>query len=376
MNQIFDVVIIGGGLAGLTSAFQLARLGKKVVLLEKEKYPFHKVCGEYIAMESWAFLESCGVPLRTLDLPKINKLKISAPNGRYIEHTLNPGGFGISRYTLDQILFEIVKKEGVLVLDNTKANNIEFDNNQFTITTDNRTFFSKLVIGSYGKRSNIDVKLSRKFIAKPQPPQRNYLGVKYHINIKLPSDVIEMHNFDDGYCGISKVDGNKYCLCYLTTAKNLQKYGTIKEMEQRVLMTNPFLKKYLTEAEFLYDTPLSISQINFADKSTVEQHILMCGDSAGMITPLCGNGMSMALHGSKILAQIANRFLEEEITRDELEMQYSNVWKNNFEARIIVGRLIQYSFGKEVLTNMAIGALKPFPKVVDKLISLTHGNEF
>src|SRR5687768_2854247 len=54
--QQFDTAIIGGGLAGLALSIQLARLGHAVVLLEKEAYPYHKVCGEYISNESWPFL--------------------------------------------------------------------------------------------------------------------------------------------------------------------------------------------------------------------------------------------------------------------------------------------------------------------------------
>ena len=100
---LYDCAIAGGGLAGLALSIQLAKQNKKIILFEKETYPFHKVCGEYIAMESWNFLESLGVPLTEMNLPRIKKLRVSSPNGNIIEHSLNPGGFGISRFTLDKI---------------------------------------------------------------------------------------------------------------------------------------------------------------------------------------------------------------------------------------------------------------------------------
>ncbi|MCW3086897.1 MAG: NAD(P)/FAD-dependent oxidoreductase, partial [Sediminibacterium sp.] len=68
----YEIAIIGGGLAGLTLAIQGADAGYKVILFEKETYPFHKVCGEYISMESWDFLQRCGVPLGDWSLPRIN----------------------------------------------------------------------------------------------------------------------------------------------------------------------------------------------------------------------------------------------------------------------------------------------------------------
>src|SRR5688500_3801593 len=104
----YDVAIIGGGLAGLAAAIQLARKNYNVVLFEKEKYPFHKVCGEYISMESWSFVESLGLPLSDLDLPKIDTLNLTAPNGKSFTTKLPFGGFGISRYKIDSLLCAVV----------------------------------------------------------------------------------------------------------------------------------------------------------------------------------------------------------------------------------------------------------------------------
>ncbi|MBL0882546.1 MAG: FAD-binding protein, partial [Chitinophagaceae bacterium] len=61
-DEIYDIAIIGGGLAGLTLAIQSAKAGYRTILFEKESYPFHKVCGEYIRMESYDFLLRCEVP--------------------------------------------------------------------------------------------------------------------------------------------------------------------------------------------------------------------------------------------------------------------------------------------------------------------------
>ncbi len=80
MEQIksYDVAIIGGGLAGLNLSIQLARSGHSVVLFEKETYPFHKVCGEYISMESWNFLtEEIRADLKNQEVAFINKLWVT-----------------------------------------------------------------------------------------------------------------------------------------------------------------------------------------------------------------------------------------------------------------------------------------------------------
>jgi len=375
-EQVFDCGIAGGGLAGLTLAIQLADAGYSVILFEKEKYPFHKVCGEYISMESYDFLERIGMPLSTMNLPIIGEVKISSPNGTTLTRKLDLGGFGISRYTLDSTLADIAKTKGVILLEGIKVTDILFENDLFFIRTDQQTFLAKTAFGAWGKKSALDRKLNRKSV-RPSTGGKNYLAVKYHIKITLPYNRIELHNFKDGYCGISKVDGDRYCLCYLTDSRNLRNNSNdIKTMEQNVLMKNPFLKKYFTDAVILYQQPLSISQITFSKKSTVENHVLILGDAAGTIAPLCGNGMSMAIHASYKASQLADKYLGGRISRKDLETLYDHEWNHLFSNRIRIGQYIQHLFGKILITNIAIGILKKIPFIADKLIASTHGRKF
>src|SRR4051794_34370902 len=132
-ENVYDVAIIGGGLAGLTLSIQCADAGYNTILFEKETYPFHKVCGEYISLESYAFLESLGLKLKKFDLPFIKKLQLTDVAGQLYEFDLDLGGFGISRYTLDNALYEIAKTKGVYVVTGTKVVDINFENNIFTI---------------------------------------------------------------------------------------------------------------------------------------------------------------------------------------------------------------------------------------------------
>lgn len=111
-TKMYDCAMIGGGLAGLCLAVQLAKSGLKVAVFEKNQYPFHKVCGEYISMESWDFLERLGVPLSAWNLPKINRLGVSSTQGFMLKSDLDLGGFGVSRFTLDSELVAILKKNG------------------------------------------------------------------------------------------------------------------------------------------------------------------------------------------------------------------------------------------------------------------------
>ena len=312
-----------------------------------------------------------------MQLPLINRLMVSSPNGKNIEHTLPLGGFGISRYNLDNMLANIARKEGVVLAEETKVADILYRNNSFMIFSSKGETEAIVAAGCFGKRSNLDVKWKRHFTQVKPNKLNHYLGVKYHIKTLFPEDMIALHNFENGYCGISRIEEGKCCLCYLTKGDNIKKSNNnIRLMEETILMKNPFLKYIFSESEFLYEAPLTISRISFNKKSQVENHVLMIGDAAGMITPLCGNGMSMALHGSKLAFDEINQFFQEKTTRFELETQYTQQWEKYFGNRLQSGRLIQRFFGNETLSNFLISSIKPFPKFITYLIRQTHGQPF
>ncbi len=379
MNEptYFDAIIIGGGLAGLSLSIQLAKAEFSVALFEKEQYPFHKVCGEYISMESWNFIESLGVKLTQMHLPIIKNLLVTAPGGNSLKQSLPLGGFGISRYTLDHQLKNIAEQKGVKVLENCRVDDVVFSNDQFTITAGSSQFYCKVCCGSFGKRSNLDVKWRRKFISKKNNKLNNYIGVKYHIKTDFATNLIALHNFKDGYCGISAIEDGKFCLCYLTNAANLKaNNNSIAAMEKKVLHQNKHLKSIFENSEFLYQSPVTISQISFNRKTQIDNHVLLLGDAAGLITPLCGNGMSMALHSSKIACGYITEYLNNNILRQTLEENYSAHWNKTFRKRLKYGRLIQSLFGKVWATNIFIGTMKRFPWLTNQLIKQTHGETF
>jgi menaquinone-9 beta-reductase len=376
-TKIYDTAIIGGGLAGLTLSISLAKHGFSVILFEKETYPFHKVCGEYISLESWHYLETeMGVPLTEMNLPIIKKLWVTAPNGDSLHSDLDLGGFGISRFTLDNTLKNIAEKSSVTILQNCKAEDLQFTENVFTIKTTLGIFQSKVCCGSWGKRSNFDVKWKRPFTSKTSDRLNNFVGIKYHVKTDFPNDMIALHNFKDGYCGISKIENDKYCVCYLTKASNIKNAGSVEKAEELILSENPHLKKLFSSIQKLYDAPVSISQISFSKKKAVENNVLMLGDAAGMITPLCGNGMSMAMHSAKIAATNISAFLQNNITRQQLEDNYIKAWKSNFNTRVKIGKFVQYLFGRKTTTNLFVKLMKQSKFLTNKIIALTHGEGF
>lgn len=371
----YKIGIIGGGLAGLAAAIELRRKGHSVVLFEKKTYPFHKVCGEYLSMESWNYLKFLGLDLERYELPKINRLTISTPSGTQLNKQLEKGGFGISRYLLDHLLFQVAKKEGVEIFEQTEIVKQEWQNDHHLLHSKDQTYKTQLLLGAFGKRSKMDIALNRNYLQSKSKNEQNYIGIKYHLKANLDEDQIGLHLFEGGYCGISKVEGeNRYCLCYLTSDRHLKTEGSIEAMEKNILQKNPFLKQYLQLEKFI-DPPLSIAQINFKNKSLIEDHLFMLGDAAGMISPLSGNGMSMALHAAHQFSILADEYLKGSISRKMLEVNYKKWWKSQFQLQLKAGKLLQHLFFRPSLIQPILKFLNRSDYFSRLIIRQTHGKD-
>jgi flavin-dependent dehydrogenase len=366
----YEVIVVGGGLAGLTSAIHLSKFGINVLVIEKNAYPKHKVCGEYVSNEVLPYLNYLGVDPFILGAKKIDKFLLSTQKNNIIETDLPLGGFGISRFVLDYALSKKAIENGAIIIQDS-VENIKFLENQFEIETKNLSVFNaKIVIGAYGKRSAIDIKLDRDFIKNEAP----FLAVKTHMKGNFPNDLVALHNFKGGYCGLSKVEDDSINVCYITNFKSFKKHKDIEDFQKKVLCENPNLRAIFENSTDLFPKPLTISQISFANKSPVENHILMCGDTAGMIHPLCGNGMSMAISSGQIVSQLIIRYFNGIIkSRSDLESSYRKSWNREFKLRLKVGRIVAALFKKYNFSEFMMLVLKIFPKLLPNIIKQTHG---
>lgn len=367
------IIIAGGGLAGLIAAIRLARNGFDCTLIEKKSYPFHRVCGEYISNETADFLKREDFYPAEFNPPRITQLQLSSVNGKSTITPLGLGGFGISRFTFDNYLFNLGQKAGVKFLLNTEIESIQ-QTEAFKVSTLEKDFFAEIVIGAFGKRSRIDAQLSRNFIKNRSP----YVGIKYHAETNHPDRVIGLHNFRGGYCGISNVENGRTNICYLTHRSTLKQFGSIDALEENILFENPHLKRIFKEAEFLFQKPEVINEISFETKEPVFNHILMAGDAAGMIAPLCGNGMAMAIHSAKILTDLVIEYgHDKDFSHQKLEQAYANSWRKAFSKRLWIGRQIQNKlFGTEWGSSLGVNLALHSKFIAKTLIKLTHGEVF
>lgn len=364
-----EIVIIGGGLAGLTAGIHLSQKGFAVVIIEKNEYPKHKVCGEYISNEVKPYLESLGIPIQKVAPTSITQLEFVTLYGASLHQKLPLGGFGISRYTLDQMLYQKAIENGCNIIKNTVETCV-FKKDQFFVTTQNQEIYTaKIVLGAFGKRANLDYYLHRTFIQKQSP----WLAVKNHFQGNFPDDVVGLYHFKGGYCGVSKVENCRINVCYITHYKDFKRYKNLDDFEKAVLFKNQKLKHIFETSVPVFEKPLTISQISFEKKEPVSAHMLMIGDTAGLIHPLCGNGMAMAIHSAKIAAEASIDFLQYKSSRATLELAYTETWNINFKARLRMGRSLSAILEHPILTLIVLQVAILFPFIIKQIIKRTHG---
>jgi len=365
------ILIIGGGLAGLTAAIHLSKLGYLVTIVEKNGYPKHKVCGEYISNEVVDYFSWLGLDPILAKSQSISQFRLEIDKSNFCEVRLPLGGFGISRYLLDDLLYQKAKSQNCSFIHET-VSDIIFSNNTFKVVlSSGLEVETAIAIGSFGKRSTIDVNLKRNFIQK----KSHWMAIKGHFKGQFSNDLVGLYPFNGGYCGVSKVENNLINICYIVQTKVFKKYKNIPDFEFHTLLKNEGLKAVLDNSKAVFKTPLTISQISFDDKKAVENHVLMIGDAAGLIHPLCGNGMAMAIHSAKIASELVHNALQEAIfSREKLEINYQDKWNETFKNRLKMGRNLSSLLLNPYLTKITMKMVARFPALFKYIIKKTHGN--
>lgn len=367
------IIIIGGGLGGLITALHLSKVGISCTVIEKNQYPFHRVCGEYVSNEVIPYLTASDLMPLEFEPSQIERFQLSATNGKNAILKLDLGGFGISRYVLDHFLYQKALKAGVSFLLNSTVEDVSFSNEKFKIQLRGKSLEADVVVAAYGKRSKLDIKLNRTFTWKKSP----YMAVKYHVLTDHPHDLISLHNFDGGYCGINNIENNISNLCYMANRNYFQRFGNIADFERAIIYRNPLLKYIFNNSKFLFDKPLTINEISFETKRPIEHHMLMVGDAAGMITPLCGNGMAMAIRSGKMAAEaIIQYYKNTSFKRSLMESQYQQQWAKDFTSRLRFGRQLQKLFGNTVMSNLSVNLAINCRPIARSMMKNSHGRPF
>ena len=211
-SRQYDIAIIGGGLGGCSAAYHLCELGFRVLLLEGKTYPVDKLCGEVLSPETISSFARMGVweKIEALDPAPIDSVLITTAAGNHFRGKIPGSAVGLSRYQLDLTLWRHCESAGVETVGGFKVKGVrgELDEGFNLSGTFNdgssATFTAKFVIGAFGKRSNLDRVLTRRFWKN----EHGYVAFKAHYEGIDLGRWVELHSFDGGYCGLCPIESS------------------------------------------------------------------------------------------------------------------------------------------------------------------------
>lgn len=320
-HEFVENLVIGGGPAGSMVAMRLADAGCRVTLLEKERTPHHKVCGEFLSREAVEHLHRAGIDPAELGAASIHIVRLSSGR-RAVEAALPFEALSLSRCVLDEALLAHSLEKGCGVQRGVLVEKIAADGGEWFVQL-------------HGKRS---IRAHTVFLAtgkhelhgwdRAGGKQCDLVGFKMHWKLNPTEsgrlrDAMELFLFPGGYGGLSLIEGDLANLCLVVRRSRLRRLGGWPELLGAVLSENSDLSERMHGASPLWRRPLAISSIPYGYLAERRDGVWRVGDQAAVIPSFTGDGISIALHSGSLAAQMYLAGKSAEEYHRELRLQLS-----------------------------------------------------
>jgi flavin-dependent dehydrogenase len=381
-----EVIVVGGGPSGASTAWSLAKLGIDVLVLDRATFPRDKICAEYLSPQASRILSDMNVldEIESTGPAHLAGMRVRAPNGRTAHgefaanhgfHPFRDRGLAIRRTILDEIVLRGARTAGARVEESVRVTDILTDESGrvggvVTLAPGggSRTLRSRYVIGADGLRSVVGRRLG---LVRTSPiwPKRIALVAHYR-NVSGVGDLGEMHVDYGGYFGIVDVGGmmNVAVVVPMTKARAIGEGRA--EFFEKWIASRPHLAERFAGAERL--TPVRATG-PFASESRQAwaRGAALVGDAADFFDPFTGEGIYAALRGGELLAP----FLADALKRPEQEEArilagYDDARRREFGGKWKIERIVGMAIAYPYFMNNAAKTLSRRKDMADILVGV------
>lgn len=354
-----EVAIVGAGPAGATLAALLADRGVAVTIYDRDRFPRDKLCGEFLSYDALPILEPLGA-IEAIDAagaPRIDRCRIVGRRRTY-EFSFPYSARGVSRLLLDDLLLRIAAGKGATRRDGEAVSDIA-------------SLGARVVVGSWGRWGRFDQQLGRRFV---RDRSRRNFGFKRHYRGDEMGGLIELHSFGRGYLGVNAVEGGVNNICGLVHASRLSGHrGGWESFVETIRAEEPALDELFARHRPAQEGFLSSEPVIFRARDAVEGGVFMIGDASGIIDPLTGNGMAMAVQSAVLSAPFILRLLEQPSRRAAIEDGYRRAHRRFFARRIAWSRAAAALLSRPRLNDLALASV-PSPRVGQLFLNRTRAS--
>lgn len=371
-----EVIVVGAGIAGSSCALQLARQGFQTLVLDREQFPRHKTCGEFLSPEAREMLDYLDVHIDThAPAPShMSHARIILPDGGEIEAPLPGKAIGISRYYLDHLLHEQLSATGAEMATGTVQNIRRLGPDRYEITvrqgSEEVRYEAKAVIGAYGTKQPKHTSGSESF-----RDSIVYVGVKSHYSgIDLP-DRVELYFNGKGYVGISPIEEGHVNVAALLPLQAVRGSGTsVPDILSAAAQGNAALTARLAQGTPVNGTQVSVAPLRVSVEPQPWSDYPHVGDAMMMIPPLSGDGMSIALRSALLCAHWTEAYLRGTVNGIEWQQGYTKEAELEFSGLLRRARHMQ-KLAFAPINRLYPGLIRLFPGLATYIVKATRLSE-
>ncbi|MGH7983585.1 MAG: NAD(P)/FAD-dependent oxidoreductase [Candidatus Udaeobacter sp.] len=322
--EAFDVVIVGGGPAGSVCAAFCARAGLHTLVLEREKFPREKVCGDCLNPSCWPVLERLSLAQRVRDLAhsKLDSVEFIAIGGRNVIVDLPSGDdceLSVKRSLFDALLLKRAQEFGAHVREETTVRALTHNGNWEIETAGSENFSARILVGADGRNSTVA------HLCNLLPrPARERVALQAHV--PLPQNFgsrIVLQFLPEGYSGQAPVNEEELNLCLVGTPPTISRLRRWAEGHFEIT----------ADQSWRTITPLTRSPVPCA-----HENLFFIGDAARVVEPFTGEGIYYAMRSGELAAIAISKIMRGEDQQATLR-EFARACAEMYRGRLWINRL-------------------------------------
>ncbi len=357
---MFDVAIVGGGPAGASCAAFCAQVGLRVVLLEREKFPREKVCGDCVNPSCWPVFRRLAIESQVRALPhaRLGSVEFIGVRGQSVSVALPESGddeIAVKRSLLDSLLLSRTKALGAHVCEDSTITALEWlgdhgdPSARWAIAAGGNTFEARILVGADGRNSTV----ARLRNLLPRPARER---VALQTHIPAPSGFgsrVVLQFLPEGYSGQAPVGSGELNLCLVGKPHSIVR---LKEWADRQFGIR-------LDHSWRTITPLTRQAL-----PATQPNLLLVGDAARVVEPFTGEGIFYAVRSGELAAQAIERMISG-AEQDQCRRDYEAALRDMYAGRLWLNQVARAMVLAPAFGSTFVGLARRRPAILGFLTS-------